>query len=170
MPVPPRSAPVFAAMILLALATACARSVEGPLPTITASDIRARLAADRDRGRVAVVHYWATWCGPCLEEFPSLARFHRDELASARDIDFFAVAVEETAPEETRRYVRAQGARFPVFLAEAPDPNAFVAAVEARWRGALPSTFVYGRDGALAYSYIGEVDDLATFRRRLSSL
>src|SRR6476469_1550690 len=59
---------------------------------MTLQAIQSRLAADKASGKVAVAHYWATWCGPCVEEFPHLAELYKSTLSQDPKIDFFAVA------------------------------------------------------------------------------
>lgn len=137
---------------------------------ITLSQINDRLAEDRAAGKVVVMHMWATWCGPCIEEFPHLARFYRDELANDKKVDFFAVSVDDLdAKQDVVNFVSRNGATFPVFIADAPDPNAFSRGINPAWPGLLPTTFVYGLDGKTHDIEIGEVEDLAGFKKKIEA-
>lgn len=163
--------------LLAALAPAigaCNRTPAAPAqpPPITYTgldELRARLDANRDAGRVSVMHLWGTWCGPCIEEFPRLARMHR-RIAAEKRIDFFAVALDESSLEGVERFVRQSGAGFPVLVADTPDPRAFTKAISPRWPGVIPTTFVYGPDGAMAIEHIGEVEDDRHFEKQIREL
>src|SRR3954464_6336249 len=107
-------------LVISSLAVACqsksATVAPPPITIITLDQLQSRLAADKAAGKVAVLHMWATWCGPCVEEFPSLAKLHRDVLANDSNIDFFAVSVDDPGDKEgVTKFVTEAGARFPVF-------------------------------------------------------
>lgn len=137
---------------------------------MTLQAIQSRLAADKASGKVAVAHYWATWCGPCVEEFPHLAELYKSTLSQDPKIDFFAVAVDVENPDEVDDFILHTGASFPVFIADTDDPQAFIAGVKSDWPGVLPTTFVYGPDGRMQIERMGEIEDLKLFSRQLKSL
>ena len=67
------------------------------------------------KGRAVLLDFWATWCGPCREEMPSLERLHKEW--SGRDVVVLAVDVDE--PKETvQRFVREHKYTLPVLLTE----------------------------------------------------
>lgn len=162
----------LAALVVQAAAcnkTAASRSAAPqPITMITLDQINARLQADEGSGKVAVMHMWATWCGPCVEEFPHLARFYRDQLASDGKVDFFAVSVDEPGSKSVvEHFVSSHAAAFPVFIADAPDQEAFSRGINPAWPSVLPTTFIYGLDGRTADIQIGEVDDLGVFKAKI---
>jgi hypothetical protein len=56
-----------------------------------------------------------------------------------------------------KKFLAEQRVSFPVFIkTEAEDPNDFINAVDERWSGALPATFVYDREGRRAQSLFGQ--------------
>lgn len=169
-----RSLRTLAAFAVIAAATACNKSgAPGSsgvhhVDIITLDGINARLAADKSAGKVAVMHMWATWCGPCVEEFPHLARFYRDQLSSDAKVDFFAVSVDELGSKgAVEGFVTSNGATFPVFIADAPDQEAFSRGINPAWPSVLPTTFIYGMNGGTSDIQIGEVEDLAVFKAKI---
>lgn len=96
------------------------------------------------RGRVVLVNFWATWCPPCRQEFPSLARVR--ERFQSKNFEVIAVNVGEDA--ETA---------FP-FTGSTPFPVVYDSETKAvaAWsvRG-LPTTFLVDRQGSLAYRATG---------------
>ena len=108
------------------------------------------------RGRPVVVNFWATWCEPCVREFPLLAR-----AATAHRADRLAVVGVLTGdrPAEARAFVRRHRATWPVGI----DP---AGATAAAWRAVgLPHTYFIRPDGTLASHQLGELTQAALDRQ-----
>jgi cytochrome c biogenesis protein CcmG, thiol:disulfide interchange protein DsbE len=100
------------------------------------------------RGRPVVVNFWATWCDPCVREFPLLR-----QAAAAHRADRLAVVgvLTNDRPAAARDFVRAHGATWPIAL----DPTA---ATAGRWGAVgLPHTWFIRPDGTLASHQLGEL-------------
>ncbi|MCI0404372.1 MAG: TlpA family protein disulfide reductase [Acidobacteria bacterium] len=111
----------------------------------------------RERGRVVVVNYWATWCEPCREEFPEFVEFHRQW--SERGVTFLSVSLDVASVRDTevKKFLAEQRVPFPIYIrAAAEDPNDFINAIDRKWTGELPATFVYDREGRRALSLFGK--------------
>jgi thiol-disulfide isomerase/thioredoxin len=126
------------------------------------------LAAVRAPGAsVVVVNVWATWCIPCREEFPDLLRLRR----AYRDRGLRLVLVSGDFPSDREAalgFLAEQGVDFPTYLKEGDD-MAFIDALDSRWSGALPATFVYDSSGALRHFREGKTsyEDLETVVREV---
>jgi cytochrome c biogenesis protein CcmG/thiol:disulfide interchange protein DsbE len=125
-----------------------------PLRLQTLDGGRVDLAALR--GRPVVVNFWATWCEPCVREFPLL----RQAAASHRPDRLAVVGVlVNDRPAAARDFVRAYGATWPVGL----DPAATTA---GRWGAVgLPHTWFVRPDGTLASHQLGELTQAALDRQ-----
>jgi cytochrome c biogenesis protein CcmG/thiol:disulfide interchange protein DsbE len=108
------------------------------------------------RGRPVVVNFWATWCEPCVREFPLLRR-----AATTHRPDRLAVVgvLTNDRPAAARAFVRRHHATWPV----AVDPTATTA---ARWGAVgLPHSFFVRPDGTLASHQLGELTQAALDRQ-----
>jgi thiol-disulfide isomerase/thioredoxin len=121
-----------------------------PAPEVTLADLDGRAVRLGDLlGRVVLVNLWASWCEPCREEMPALARLARD--LGPRGLAVVAVNHQESR-ERALAFVRETGLTLPVLL----DPGGLVA---ARYRTVgLPATYVLDRQGRLVGTVVGYRD------------
>lgn len=131
-------------MIALVLASALAGQVDAPA---------LRKLVLEHKGRPVVVSLWATWCEPCVKEFPELAALARRRT----DVAFLSVSLDEDedlAALET--FVAERRPPFPVYRKAPGKDEAFIDGVDAAWSGVIPATLVFSRDGRKAALLQGE--------------
>jgi thiol-disulfide isomerase/thioredoxin len=101
---------------------------------------------DKHRGKVVLVDFWATWCGPCVEQFP-----HTVGLADKfREHGLAVVSVSMDNPSsepQVRAFLKKQGARFDNLLSGYSSP--VTATRELGLPGPVPCYRVYDREGKL---------------------
>ena len=143
---PARLAAGWAALLLAA--PGIARASEQP-KLIRPEQYEARIVAPK-KGRVLVVHFWATWCEPCREELPELTA--ATGPAAGRDLAVVLVSLDtkRTAPADVTRFLAREKVGFASFLVKTHDPQLFFRAVDPSWEGKIPLTMIYGRDGRVA--------------------
>jgi thiol-disulfide isomerase/thioredoxin len=108
------------------------------------------------RGKVTVVNFWATWCGPCREEFPDLVRLYEENRE--KGVVVVSISMDEAdEAEQAAAYLEEQKARFPAYLRGFRDFEAFVNLIDPSWSGAIPATFVFDRQGNRVYSHQGKL-------------
>lgn len=99
------------------------------------------------RGQVVLLNIWATWCGPCEVEMPSMERLHR-ELGS-EGLRVIAVSVDETGPEQVSEWVREHGLTFEVLQDRSRR-------IEWQFQTTgVPETIVIDREGNIVARQIG---------------
>ena len=122
-------------------------------PLAIASLLQAPAEAKADwnalRGKVTVLEFWATWCGPCVEEFPSLVKLY--DRYNSRGLVVLAAAMDEPQTRgQVQPFLVSQKASFPAFIRKSGDVEAFVSVIDKNWGGAVPTTYVFDRSGKLA--------------------
>lgn len=131
--------------ILVALA-ACTGTAERPPQAVQKVDAEALAARMVPDGKPLVVNFWATWCGPCVEELPQLAALDRDR----RDVDVLLVSMDY--PTLTESHVvpfleRHALQDMTVVVVDDVDPARAVSQTVIDWSGALPLTLVLSKEG-----------------------
>jgi thiol-disulfide isomerase/thioredoxin len=119
----------------------------------------------RTQAKGVVVNVWASWCGSCKADLPMLLNLGK---SFGSNIELFLVSVdEESALPKAAEMLRGFGARGPNFIVDEPL-EAFKAAINPRWPGMLPATFLFDSTGKLRYFWGGPVleNDVAPLLRR----
>jgi len=134
-----------------------------PLPAVTEIDgagltrLLRREGADGGEARPLLVNFWATWCEPCRTEFPDLVKI--DAEFRPRGLEFVVVSVDDVSEirSSVPRFLRQMRAGMPAYLLNATDTDAAVTSVDPTWGGELPATFLFDREGRVAFKHTGIV-------------
>ncbi len=112
----------------------------------------------QSQGSVLVVNFWATWCGPCVAEFPEFVKL--DEKYREKGVKIAAISSDELTDIQTKviPFLKEHKARFDFYIQEAEDPQEMIDVVEKEWSGALPATFVYDKQGKMILKKFGVID------------
>jgi cytochrome c biogenesis protein CcmG/thiol:disulfide interchange protein DsbE len=121
-----------------------------PEITLPRLDGRGELSLSDFRGKVVVLNFWASWCGPCRDESPLLQRWH--ERIARRGGTVVGIDVLDLT-SDAREFVREYGLTYP--MARDGDGDT----IEKFGVAAYPETFVLDRQGRIAASRRGPVDD-----------
>lgn len=98
------------------------------------------------RGKVVFLNFWATWCGPCRVEMPSMNDLHAD----LKDENFVLLAVnQQEEPSVVADFVEEQGYDFPILM----DRNGRTS-YQYGIRG-IPTTYIIGPDGNVIAGKVG---------------
>jgi thiol-disulfide isomerase/thioredoxin len=123
------------------------------------SEAELRQELQSHKGRPVILHFWATWCGPCLSELPTLARLAHD--LGRRGIDFVAVSLDSPSPKSAQRVsaVLSQRVRDPHWssILRVIDVEQFMTSIDPSWEGAIPVFFAFDRDTRLRRSHLGNI-------------
>src|ERR1700730_1966460 len=137
----------FLALVLFHCAAATASGATEPPrdpPVIDAQGYQRLL--DQYRGKPVLITFWATWCEPCRDEYPML-----NELAkqyAPKGLRVVGVNLDDDGDLILmRRFLARYKPAFPNYRKKAGGESAFLEAVLPGWRGELPASFFYAKDG-----------------------
>lgn len=133
------------------------------LPLFSLSDLEGHdISSDSWPGRVVVLHFWATWCPPCVRELPLLIEM-QERLGDA--VQMVGIAVDRK--EDVELFIAAYPINYPILLAN-PEIIELSKQLGNRVEG-LPFTAVFDRRGKRVFSVAGEVT-AADLEAQLASL
>ena len=133
-------------------------AVSNPATTNVPADFDVRTVDGRTiklsdyRGKVLVMDFWATWCGPCRQETPQLARLAREN--QNRGLEVIGLHVDDrgrSSPEDIRKFMDHYGISYTVGLASDDMFTSYLGEED----DTIPQTLVFGRDGRLLKHLIG---------------
>ena len=118
------------------------------------------------RGEVVLLNVWATWCGPCEQEMPSMERLHQE--MGPQGLRVVAISVDQGDPTEVREWIEQRNLSFTVLH----DPSGRIQQVYQTT--GVPESFVVDRRGVIVKKIIGATEwdhpaQKALFRRLLAS-
>ena len=117
------------------------------------------------RGEVVLLNVWATWCGPCEQEMPSMERLYQE--MSPQGLRVVAISVDQADPATVRAWAEERNLSFTVLH----DPSGRIQQVFQTTD--VPESFVLDRDGVIVKKIIGATEwdhpaQKALFRRLLA--
>jgi thiol-disulfide isomerase/thioredoxin len=154
---------LVASLIATAALAGCGKSTarQGAAPAPSASnEIRPATAeqlqaAIRAPGaKVVLVNVWATWCVPCRQEFPDLMRIEREYRDRGLRLMLVSADGDDGVPA-ARAFLHEQGVGFLTYLKQGSDMP-FINALDSRWSGALPASFLYDSVGNQTWFHEGK--------------
>jgi len=113
------------------------------VPGLTSDDLR--------QGHVTLVNVFASWCGPCHQEHPTLMQMAQDETLKAKGVRLVGVAYKDEAANSLR-FLREDGNPFAQIGVDRPGRVGIDFGVYG-----VPETFVVRGDGVIAYKFVGPI-------------
>jgi cytochrome c biogenesis protein CcmG, thiol:disulfide interchange protein DsbE len=142
--------------IILVFALPSYRQGEASIAGKTAENFAFELAGKPShlsdlKGKVVVLNFWGSWCGPCVEEIPSLDRLQ--QRVASRGGVVLGVAADED-PTAFQKFLRDQNVTFPTYRDPATKENRSPIAV-SYGTSMVPETYIIDRHGKIARKFIG---------------
>ena len=125
---------------------------------IADADIVKKSIADK-KGDVVLVNFWATWCGPCAEEFPDMVKLYNKYRNEGLDVITISHDFEDQIESEVVPYLKREKAEFTNLIrGDDFDNQDFLQAIDPELRSVLPTTLLFDREGKRQYIIFGQFE------------
>jgi thiol-disulfide isomerase/thioredoxin len=117
----------------------------------------AALVLNNKGNKLRLINLWATWCVPCVEEFPELVTLNR----MYRDRGFEVVSIstdDSAAAPKALRFLEKQQSSSPNYIFTGDDKYKLIEAIDPKWQGALPYSLLVEPGGKIVYTHQGAID------------
>jgi peroxiredoxin/YHS domain-containing protein len=101
------------------------------------------------KGKVVLIDYWATWCGPCVATMPEMQRLH--EKYSAKGLTILGVSVDEEGEKKVKPFIARRKFTYPILLDDQSTWKAYNAKV-------IPALFLVDKEGRIVRQWVGKPD------------
>lgn len=115
------------------------------------------LVKNEGSDKLRLINVWATWCGPCVLEYPDFIVLQR--MYGARDFEFVSLSADKPDQEaKVQKFLQEKHSAVSNYLFAKEDKYALIEAVDPEWNGALPYTLLVEPGGKIVWKHQGDVD------------
>lgn len=118
-----------------------------PAPALKINDLDGKpISLEDDKGKIVLLNFWATWCGPCREEIPDLIELQKKYKTQ---LAIIALATDEDEPAEVKKFAQKAGINYRIGMA--------TDSLRGEYGGipALPTSFIIDAQGRVVQKHIG---------------
>jgi thiol-disulfide isomerase/thioredoxin len=134
---------------------------------VSANEIKSIIKNDGNKYRL--INLWATWCGPCVIEFPEFITI--DRMYRGRDFEFISLSADKlNKKDEVLRFLKEKEASNKNYIYSGANTYNLIEAVDENWQGVLPYTLLIAPGGELIYSVDGPIDPLLLKKEIVNAL
>lgn len=106
--------------------------------------------------KLRLINVWATWCGPCVSEFPDFITIYR--MYRKRDFEFISVSADKPEKKDkVLQFLKKQQASNTNYIYSGDDKYKLIEAIDPNWQGALPYTILVEPGGKIVYAKQGTI-------------
>lgn len=107
--------------------------------------------------KLRLINVWATWCGPCVTEYPEFINMNR--MYRRRDFEFYSISADDPSKKEkVLQFLQKQQSSVTNYLFNSDDKYKLINAIDTAWQGALPYTILVEPGGKIVFQKQGEID------------
>lgn len=116
-----------------------------------------RIMMNNDSDKLWLINIWATWCGPCVIEYPEFIKIHR--MYMGRDFEFISLSADKIdQKDKALKFLQNKHSAVKNYIFSGNDIYKLISAVDPNWDGALPYTVLIEPDGEIVYKQMSTID------------
>ncbi len=128
-----------------------------PVVLDTIDEVGLKELVKNNSDSLRVINVWATWCGPCVTEFPDFMTINR--MYRGRSFEFISISADEPdKKDKALHFLQKQQASNINYIFNIDDKYKLIEAIDPHWQGALPYTIIVEPGGKIVYSKEGQID------------
>jgi thiol-disulfide isomerase/thioredoxin len=128
-----------------------------PVSLDTIGEAGLRELLQNHSGKLRLINVWATWCGPCVTEFPEFISINR--MYRRRDFEFISISADEPSKQDKAlEFLQQQQASSRNYIFNGDNKYKLVEAIDPNWSGALPYTLLVEPGGKIVFAKEGLID------------
>jgi thiol-disulfide isomerase/thioredoxin len=136
------------AIVLMVFLSVAPSLAQGKAPNFALKTAEGRVVElSKLQGKVVVVNFWATWCGPCRAEMPGMLEVYG--AYKGKGVEFVGISVDEGGWKDVTPFVKRMSITYPVVLDDGAVAWAYGGV------NAIPTTFIVDRKGNLVTKHVG---------------
>lgn len=110
---------------------------------------------EQSKGKVTLINFWATWCPPCVKEFPELVKLYNNYKEKDFSVVFISLDDKSDFDNKLIPFLKKQNVDFVSYFGDFKDPMVLIDFVDKSWQGEIPFTLIYDKEGIIKAKFIG---------------
>ena len=126
---------------------------KSPPRLVEANEVKELVA--QQRGRVVLLNFWATWCPPCLVEFPEIVEIEKTYRERGLAVVSVSADSADRIESDLIPFLAKHAPEFPIYVMRTDDLDTFMQRIDPEWTGEVPATFFISRGGDVTFKRFG---------------
>ena len=128
-----------------------------PVELETIDEAGIKNLVQNNSGKLRLINIWATWCGPCVVEFPEFVTMNR--MYRGRDFEFVSVCLDDLEKKDKAlKFLKEKQASNKNYIFNIDNKYTFIETIDPKWQGALPYTMIVEPGGKIVYAQQNIID------------
>ncbi len=103
-------------------------------------------------GKVVIVDFWATWCGPCVKEIPEFVELQKEY--GAKGFQMIGISVDQQGPDVVRKFIAEKGVNY-INAMVTPEVASLFQAYDGQPINGIPTTYIINQKGEIHKKLVG---------------